>query len=91
MVDGNPEVGLAVGFQGVNLAAIAVTPVVGTALEHGYGKLSFILLAVFCAVVGLANFTRRTGQGGGTTVPSPASPPSSETGSADGGVSRQRP
>ena len=58
-VEGNPEVGLAVGFQGVNIAAIAVTPVVGAALEHGYGELSFLLLAAYCALVGLANFTRR--------------------------------
>lgn len=60
-VEGNPEVGLAVGFQGVNLAAIVVTPIVGTALEHGYGKLSFVLLAAFCALTGLANLTRRAG------------------------------
>jgi hypothetical protein len=60
-VEGNPEVGLAAGFQGVNLAAIAVTPVVGIALEHGYGKLSFVLLAAFCALAGLANLTRRAG------------------------------
>lgn len=60
-VEGNPEVGLAVGFQGVNLAAIIVTPIVGTALEHGYGKLSFVLLAAFCAFAGLANLTRRAG------------------------------
>jgi MFS transporter, CP family, cyanate transporter len=60
-VEGNPGVGLAVGFQGVNIAAIAVTPIVGLALDHGYGKLSFILLAVFCALTGLASFTRRTG------------------------------
>jgi MFS family permease len=60
-VEGNPEVGLAVGFQGVNVAAIAVTPIVGSALEHGYGKLSFVLLAAYCALVGLANLTRRAG------------------------------
>ena len=65
---GNPEVGLA-WFQGVNLAAIVVTPVVGMALEHGYGELSFILLAAFCALVGLANFTRRAGRGGGLRSP----------------------
>jgi MFS family permease len=61
VVEGNPEVGLAIGFQGVNLVAIAVTPVVGTALEHGYGELSFVLLAAYCALVGIANFTRRAG------------------------------
>jgi MFS family permease len=60
-VEGNPEVGLAVGFQGVNVAAIAVTPIVGSALEHGYGKLSFVLLAAYCVLVGLANLTRRAG------------------------------
>jgi hypothetical protein len=60
-VEGNPELGLAVGFQGVNIAAVAVTPIVGIALEHGYGKQSFLLLAVFCVLVGVANFTRRAG------------------------------
>jgi MFS family permease len=60
-VEGNPELGLAVGFQAVNIVAIVVTPLIGSALEHGYGELSFILLAVFCALTGLANFTRRAG------------------------------
>ena len=60
-VEGNPEVGLAVGFQGVNVVAIAVTPLVGLALENGYGELSFILLAAYCGLVGLANITRRAG------------------------------
>jgi len=58
-IEGNPEVGLAVGFQGVNIVAIGVTPIIGAALENGYGKLSFVLLAVYCALVALANFTRR--------------------------------
>jgi MFS family permease len=58
-IEGNPELGLAAGFQGVNVAAIFVTPLVGTALEHGYGSLSFALIAAYCGVVGLANFTRR--------------------------------
>jgi MFS family permease len=58
-IEGNPEVGLAVGFQGVNIVAIGVTPLIGAALENGYGKLSFVLLAVYCALVALANFTRR--------------------------------
>ena len=58
-IEGNPELGLAVGFQGVNVAAIFVTPLVGTALEHGYGNLSFALIAAYCAIVGLANLTRR--------------------------------
>src|SRR5262249_12574877 len=60
-IEGNPELGLAVGFQGVNIAAVAVTPVLGVALERGYGELSFLLLAVFCVLVGVANFTRRAG------------------------------
>ena len=60
-IEGNPEVGLALAFQGVNIAAILVTPVVGVALEKGYGELSFIVLAAFCGLVGLANFTRRAG------------------------------
>ena len=60
-IEGNPEVGLALAFQGVNIAAILVTPVVGVALENGYGELSFIVLAAFCGLVGLANFTRRAG------------------------------
>jgi hypothetical protein len=59
LVDGNAELGLAVALQGVNVAAIVVVPIVGAALEHGYGRLSFLLLAAFCAVAGLANLTRR--------------------------------
>jgi hypothetical protein len=31
------------------------------ALENGYGELSFLLLALYCALVGAANFTRRAG------------------------------
>jgi len=59
LIEGNPELALAVGLQGVCLSAIVVVPVVGAALEHGYGQLSFILLAAFCAIAGLANLTRR--------------------------------
>jgi hypothetical protein len=59
LVDGNAELGLAVALQGVNVAAIVVVPIVGAALEHGYGRLSFLLLAAFCAVAGLTNLTRR--------------------------------
>ena len=56
LIEGNPELGLAVGLQGVNFAAIVVVPLVGAALEHGYGRLSFLLLAAFCALVGAVNF-----------------------------------
>jgi MFS family permease len=59
LVEGNPELGLAVGLQGVNFAAIVVVPIVGAALEHGYGRLSFLLLAAYCTAVGVASFTRR--------------------------------
>jgi MFS family permease len=58
VMEGNPELGLAVGLQGVNFAAIVVVPIVGAALEHGYGKLSFLLLGAYCALVGLVAFTR---------------------------------
>ena len=60
LIEGNPELGLAVGLQGVNFAAIVVVPLVGAALEHGYGRLSFLLLAAFCALVGRSNFIART-------------------------------
>jgi len=60
LIQGNPELGLAVGLQGVNFAAIVVVPLVGAALEHGYGRLSFLLLAAFCALVGAVNFIART-------------------------------
>ncbi len=59
LIEGNPELGLAVGLQGVNFAAIVVVPIVGAALEHGYGRLSFLLLAAYCALVALVNFTYR--------------------------------
>jgi DHA1 family inner membrane transport protein len=60
LIEGNPELGLAVGLQGVNFAAIVVVPLVGAALEHGYGRLSFLVLAAFCALVGAVNFIART-------------------------------
>lgn len=60
LIEGNPELGLAVGLQGVNFAAIVVVPLVGAALEHGHGRLSFLLLAAFCALVGAVNFIART-------------------------------
>jgi MFS family permease len=59
LVEGNPELGLAIGFQGVNVTAIFITPFVGVAIEHGYGMLAFALLAAYCALAGVANFTRR--------------------------------
>jgi predicted MFS family arabinose efflux permease len=59
LIEGNPELGLAVALQGVNLTAILVVPLMGAALEHGYGKLSFIVLAAYCALVGLTNLARR--------------------------------
>jgi MFS family permease len=61
LIEGNPELGLAVGLQGVNFAAIVVVPIIGAALEHGYGRLSFILLAGYCVLVGLVSVTYRTG------------------------------
>jgi MFS family permease len=61
LVQGNPELGLAVGIQGVSFAAIVIVPIVGAALEHGYGRLSFILLGAFCLVTGLASLTYRRG------------------------------
>ena len=59
VIEGNPELGLAVGLQGVNFTAIVIVPLVGAALEHGYGRLSFILLAVYCVATGLASLTYR--------------------------------
>ena len=59
LVEGNPELGLALGLQGVNFAAIVVVPIVGAALEHGYGRLSFLLLAAYCALVGAINLIVR--------------------------------
>ncbi len=56
---GNPELGLATALQGVNLTAIVVVPLIGAALEHGYGREAFVGLAAYCAAAGLANFTRR--------------------------------
>jgi DHA1 family inner membrane transport protein len=60
LIEGNPELGLAVGLQGVNFAVIVIAPIVGVALAHGYGRLSFILLAAYCALVGAVNFIART-------------------------------
>ena len=59
LIEGNPALGLAVGLQGVNFAAIVVVPIVGAALEHGYGRLSFLLLAAYCALVAVMNFMYR--------------------------------
>jgi hypothetical protein len=59
LIEGNPALGLAVGLQGVNFAAIVVVPIVGAALEHGYGRLSFLLLAAYCALVAVVNFMYR--------------------------------
>ncbi|HEX9415803.1 MAG TPA: MFS transporter [Gaiellaceae bacterium] len=58
---GNPELGLAVALQGVNLSAILVAPLVGAALEHGYGREAFVGLGAYCVAAGIANFTRSAG------------------------------
>lgn len=58
VIPGNPELGLALSLQGVNAVGIGVVPAVGAALEHGYGRGAFLLLAAFCFVAGAANFTR---------------------------------
>jgi hypothetical protein len=42
----------------VNLSAIVVAPLVGAALEHGYGREAFVGLAAYCVLAGIANFTR---------------------------------
>jgi predicted MFS family arabinose efflux permease len=55
---GNPELGLAIALQGVNLSAILVAPLIGAALEHGYGREAFVGLAAYCVIAGIANFTR---------------------------------
>jgi predicted MFS family arabinose efflux permease len=54
---GNPELGLAVALQGVNLSAIVIAPLVGAALEHGYGREAFVGLGAYCVLAGIANFT----------------------------------
>jgi MFS family permease len=58
LVEGNPELGLAVAVQGVNVVAIVVVPLIGAALEHGYGRYAFLGLAAYCVLAGLANLTR---------------------------------
>jgi MFS family permease len=51
LVEGSAELGLALALQGVNLLAILVIPLVGAALEHGYGRLTFLVLAAYCVFV----------------------------------------
>jgi len=58
LVEGSAELGLAVAFQGVNLLAILVVPLVGAALEHGYGRLTFLMLGAYCLAVGALSFSR---------------------------------
>jgi hypothetical protein len=45
----------------VTVAAIVVVPLIGAALDRGYGRLAFVILAAFCAAAALANVTRRAG------------------------------
>jgi hypothetical protein len=42
----------------VNLSAILIAPLVGAALEHGYGREAFVGLGAYCVLAGIANFTR---------------------------------
>jgi cyanate permease len=59
LVPGRPTVGLSAELLVVNVTPMVVTPLVGAALDGGHARAAWLALAVFAAVAGAANLTRR--------------------------------